>query len=86
MRNQESNKFASSLEANISFDEKRSGTKIMANASPKPSKAGNKELLLSKNPFEGDSSYDDEKNPFAKDAELEDEKSKEYDNNLNPFE
>lgn len=85
MRNQESNKFSSSLEANISFPDKRGGTKITTNSSPKPSKSSSKNVMA-KNPFEDDSSYDDDKNPFAKDAELENEKSKEYDNNLNPFE
>lgn len=85
MRMQETNKFSSSLEANISFVDRRAGgsggggvTKITPSASPMTKAAIN--TVKAKN-------YDAAKNPFGDDdSEEAESKPKEYDNNLNPFE
>lgn len=82
MRMQETSKFSSSLEANISFVDRRTGgggaTKITPSGSPMM-KAANKSVKAK--------NYDSAKNPFGDDdSEEADSKPKEYDNNLNPFE
>lgn len=95
MRLQETNKFASSLEANITRpkDIREKSPRVTPFGSPKKqSNTISKNITNQKvkNPFEDDDGYDDSKNPFADDEKDATETDKnnpfeEYDNNLNPF-
>lgn len=96
MRIQETNKYLSSLEANISQVNKRqdrsprsiggNGVQPTATHITSAAKTGIA-LRTSSNPF-GDDDYDKSKDPFNDDDEVDTAPTKpisEYDDNLNPF-
>ncbi len=96
MRLQETNKFSSSLEANITrpTNLRERSPRVTPFGSPKKSTSNSIAQSIAnqraKNPFDEDDGYDDAKNPFAEDDTDAADADKnnpfeEYDNNLNPF-
>lgn len=95
MRLQETSKFSTSLEANITrpaiVREKSPMDRRVSPKRPAGTISNNLANQRAKNPFDDDDGYDEAKNPFAEDGDdgtdtdRKKNQSEEYDNNLNPF-